>query len=255
MAVDVVEHVLARDASSRARAVHGTHVNTVIIDESTHDGRQQGARRRGSRHRCGNRCRCRRGNRSRCGFRSRRDNRSRCRRRRDNRSRCRRRRGNRCRCRRWCGSRCRRRSGSRCRAGSADHRNHGADRHGVTLLHANLGQGPGNGRRHLGVHLVGRHFEQRFVGGDGVAHLLEPPRDGPLRDGLAQLRKCDLSHDAPVVDAPSVRSRREQREVAQALMLRPVSDRTVSPNNSDNEGCGWMNSAISSTVASQFTAR
>ena len=40
-----------------------------------------------------------------------------------------------------------------------------------------------------------------------------------------------------------------------ALILRPVSDNTVSPNSSVRLGCGWMNSAISSTVASQLTAR
>lgn len=41
----------------------------------------------------------------------------------------------------------------------------------------------------------------------------------------------------------------------QPLNVRPVRERTVSPNNSDRLGCGWMNSATSSTVASQFTAR
>ena len=40
-----------------------------------------------------------------------------------------------------------------------------------------------------------------------------------------------------------------------ALILRPVSESTVSPNNSVRLGCGWMNSAISSTEASQLTAR
>ena len=40
-----------------------------------------------------------------------------------------------------------------------------------------------------------------------------------------------------------------------ALILRPVSESTVSPNSSVRLGCGWMNSAISSTVASQLTAR
>ena len=42
---------------------------------------------------------------------------------------------------------------------------------------------------------------------------------------------------------------------SQAFRLRPVSDNTVSPNNSDRLGCGCTNSAISSTVASQLTAR
>jgi hypothetical protein len=59
------------------------------------------------------------------------------------------------------------------------------------------------------------------------------------------LWKCDVSHGSPVV----------AREFSYALMLRPVNDITVSPNNSDNEGCGMMNSEISSTVASQLTAK
>ncbi len=41
----------------------------------------------------------------------------------------------------------------------------------------------------------------------------------------------------------------------QPLKLRPVSVNTVSPNSSVRLGWGWMNSATSSTVASQLTAR
>ena len=41
----------------------------------------------------------------------------------------------------------------------------------------------------------------------------------------------------------------------QPLKLRPVSESIVSPNSSDMLGWGWMNSATSSTVASQLTAR
>ncbi len=41
----------------------------------------------------------------------------------------------------------------------------------------------------------------------------------------------------------------------QPLKLRPVRLITVSPNSSLKLGWGWMNSATSSTVASQFTAR
>ncbi len=41
----------------------------------------------------------------------------------------------------------------------------------------------------------------------------------------------------------------------QPLKLRPVSVITVSPNSSERLGCGWRNSAISSTEASQLTAR
>ena len=42
---------------------------------------------------------------------------------------------------------------------------------------------------------------------------------------------------------------------AQPFRLRPVRDNTVSPNSSLRLGCGWMNSATSPAVASQFTAR
>ncbi len=41
----------------------------------------------------------------------------------------------------------------------------------------------------------------------------------------------------------------------QPLKLRPVNVMTVSPNSSVKLGWGWMNSATSSTVASQLTAR
>ena len=47
----------------------------------------------------------------------------------------------------------------------------------------------------------------------------------------------------------------DRGRVSQPLKLRPVSDNTVSPNSSVRLGWGWMNSATSSTVASQFTAR
>lgn len=36
---------------------------------------------------------------------------------------------------------------------------------------------------------------------------------------------------------------------------RPVIEITDSPKSSDNEGCGWMKAATSSTVASQLTAK
>src|SRR5207244_8528537 len=46
--------------------------------------------------------------------------------------------------------------------------------------------------RYLGIHLVGRDLEQRLVGGDVLALLLEPLRDRPLRDGDAHLRHDDV---------------------------------------------------------------
>ena len=46
--------------------------------------------------------------------------------------------------------------------------------------------------RHLGVDLVGRDLEQRLVGLDVLALLLEPARDRPFRDGHAHLRHHDV---------------------------------------------------------------
>jgi hypothetical protein len=49
-------------------------------------------------------------------------------------------------------------------------------------------------RRHLGVDLVGRHFEQRLVLSDHVTDLLEPLSDGALGDRFAELGKNDVCH-------------------------------------------------------------
>ena len=46
--------------------------------------------------------------------------------------------------------------------------------------------------RDLRVDLVGRDLEQRLVGGDRLARLLEPLRDRPLRDGNAHLGHDDF---------------------------------------------------------------
>ena len=134
------------------------------------------------------------------------------------------------------------------RAGAvADDGEHRADVDGVALRHADLGERAGDRRRHLGVDLVGGHLEQRLVLGDRVADLLEPLGDRALGDGLTELGHRDVGHGVVllVVD----------RVACQALRLRPVSDSTVSPNTSVSVGWGWMNSATSSTVASQLTAR
>ena len=61
---------------------------------------------------------------------------------------------------------------------------------------------PARRARHLGVDLVGRDLEQRLVGLDVLALLLEPARDRPFRDGHAHLRHHDVDcglrgHAAP----------------------------------------------------------
>ena len=70
----------------------------------------------------------------------------------------------------------------------ADHREVGADRHGVVLLDEDLLQRPCHRGRDLGVDLVGRDLEQRLVDLHAVAHTLQPPRHGSLGDGLAERR-------------------------------------------------------------------
>ena len=64
------------------------------------------------------------------------------------------------------------------------------------------GQRPGGRARHFGIDLVGRDLEQRLVGLDLVALLLQPARDRPLRDGHTHLRHYDVDcglrgHAAP----------------------------------------------------------
>ena len=55
---------------------------------------------------------------------------------------------------------------------------------------------PGSGRRHLDRHLVGLELDQRLVGGDRIARLLEPFADGRLGHGFAQRRHADLGRHA-----------------------------------------------------------
>jgi hypothetical protein len=67
-----------------------------------------------------------------------------------------------------------------------DHRDPGTRLDGVTLAGENLDEYSSGGRRHLGVDLVGRNFEQWFIAGDGVAHFLEPLRDDSLGNRFTQ---------------------------------------------------------------------
>jgi hypothetical protein len=81
---------------------------------------------------------------------------------------------------------------------ASDHGDDRVDGDGLSLLHPDLGESPGDGRRNLGVHLVRRDFEDRLVPLHGVSDLLHPVRDGPLGDRLAHLGHDDLgSHASP----------------------------------------------------------
>ena len=79
----------------------------------------------------------------------------------------------------------------RCRLGGrtgavADLRENRADLDGLVLLDEDLFDHAADGRRDLGVDLVGRDLEQAFVGLDGVADLLQPAGDRSLGDALAE---------------------------------------------------------------------
>ena len=63
-----------------------------------------------------------------------------------------------------------------------------ADRDLAAFRRADRGQHAGGRRADLHRHLVGLQFDQRFIGGDRVALVLHPARDGGGRDALAQRR-------------------------------------------------------------------
>ena len=244
VAIDVIEHVFASDSSTRSGSDECVNVDAMIIDESTNDRREQLVRRGRRTGRC--RSRSNYWSRLRCWSWLWRRRSHWCWRRLRWRSS-----GSRCGC--WCRLWCRCCYG--CSASGTDDGNDGADGNRVSFICSNLGQRSRNWRRDFGVDLVGGDFEQRLVCRDGVTDLLEPPCDRSFGHGLAELRKGDVSHGAPVGVRPILRNRVSRVVTDYALMLRPVRDITVSPNNSLSDGCGWRNSAISSTVASQFTAR
>jgi hypothetical protein len=168
----VIQHIFAGDPPAGAGAGEVVGVDGVFVDEPAYDRRQQPTvtrRRRGSGSRSW----------SQSGWRG---------------------------WRGWGGGGLGRRSWLGCRGGSGglgcrgcggitDDGDHDADLDGVTLGNADLAQHPGDRRGHLGVDLVGRDFEQWLIGGDDIAHLLEPLCDGALGDGFAELGKGDVSHD------------------------------------------------------------
>src|SRR5438046_1772128 len=63
-----------------------------------------------------------------------------------------------------------------------DLRHDGVDRDGLSFLDLDLGERAGRRRGDLGVHLVRRDLEDRLVARHLVSRLLEPAREGPLRD-------------------------------------------------------------------------
>ena len=73
----------------------------------------------------------------------------------------------------------------------ADGHERRADLDGLVLLDEDRLDHPGDGRRDLGVDLVGRHLEQRLVDLHTVADVLQPAGDRALRDTLTECREAD----------------------------------------------------------------
>src|SRR5207244_2073570 len=78
------------------------------------------------------------------------------------------------------------------RPGRHDHRELRPDIDRLAFLNEDLLHDPLAGARDFGVDLVRRDLQQRLVGRDLLALLLEPLRDRPLRDGDAHLGHDDV---------------------------------------------------------------
>ncbi len=79
-----------------------------------------------------------------------------------------------------------RRSGGSCAIG-ADGGHHGLNRHSLPFTNLDFLQNAGGRRGNLGVHLVRRNFEQRFVALDFVARLFQPLGNGSFENAFAHL--------------------------------------------------------------------
>ena len=77
-----------------------------------------------------------------------------------------------------------------------DPREHRPDLDGLAFLDEDLAEDAARVRGDLGVDLVGRDLEQRLVGLDRVADVLQPLRHRSLRDGDAHLGHDDVDDGA-----------------------------------------------------------
>ena len=104
----------------------------------------------------------------------------------------------------------------------ADHGQHGADLDGLVLLDPDLQQRAGGRGGDLGVDLVGGDLQQRLVGLDRVADLLEPAAHRALGDALAQ---CGQGHLGPAGGAATrIAAADRRRRIRRHWTLRaPVS--------------------------------
>src|SRR4029453_17744001 len=89
-----------------------------------------------------------------------------------------------------------------------DHGKFGADVDGLVLTDLDRQEYARGRRRDFGVDLVRGYLEQRLVGLDGVALLLEPAWDGTLRHALTERRQSD--GEGPTT-APGATGRRRCR--------------------------------------------
>jgi hypothetical protein len=76
----------------------------------------------------------------------------------------------------------------------ANDRDRRADGHRLSFSREHRLENAVDGRRHVGVDLVGGDLEQRLVAGDALARLLQPADDRAFGQRLAHLRHDDLGH-------------------------------------------------------------
>src|SRR6516164_7510108 len=81
----------------------------------------------------------------------------------------------------------------------ADRAKHGTHRHRISGLDHDRGENAGGRRRHFDRHFVGFKLDQRLIGSDHVASLLEPLADGSLGHRFAKRWNADLDGHAVII--------------------------------------------------------
>ena len=79
-----------------------------------------------------------------------------------------------------------------------NHAYHGIDLHGVSFRDLDLGEHTTGGRGNLGIHFIGRDFEERLVSLHRVTRLFQPLGDGAFKNRLTHLGHDDIGrHGLP----------------------------------------------------------